>query len=361
MPTIVQPALRAQKGKRTVTPSIVAPGKGDRFTLEQELKPFGKWVSDPIWAPPKDRSTEMAKSMLRLTKPFTSREQRWRAAIEEHRAECSQVREIDLFEASIRLPKGKFFVSVTEQEDFDKITDTVPACVQTRLEEFLAGPGAAYGVKVYYLKPLCVDFCDHLVLTSREDLTAAIEKVQQEVFKEYGELAPIERTLQVLRATGDGVLWAPRRVMNYFVDRQRKVIDAYQAKIEFERRKRALRAARTHNRLRTDGCTFDEMLELTTPPDREECVEQMCVEQELSRLKRAQLMSVAAVESAPWFVAWSLMISTIATTATASLLTTAPPVMVADPAFVAEMPDNPGVLLKIGHFDEVDGVTHVEI
>ena len=36
-------------------------------------------------------------------------------------------------------------------------------------------------------------------------------------------------------------------------------------------------------------------------------------------------------------------------------------VAVCDPAFVAEMPDAPGELLKIGHFDEVGGVTHVEI
>jgi hypothetical protein len=35
--------------------------------------------------------------------------------------------------------------------------------------------------------------------------------------------------------------------------------------------------------------------------------------------------------------------------------------MVCDPAFVAELPEKPGVLLKIGHFDEVGGVTHVEI
>ena len=36
-------------------------------------------------------------------------------------------------------------------------------------------------------------------------------------------------------------------------------------------------------------------------------------------------------------------------------------VVVCDPAFVAEIPDRKGVLYKIGHFDEVDGVMHVEI
>jgi hypothetical protein len=38
-----------------------------------------------------------------------------------------------------------------------------------------------------------------------------------------------------------------------------------------------------------------------------------------------------------------------------------PPLIVVDPAFVAEMPGSNGVILKIGHFDEVGGITHVEI
>ncbi|MBM4002792.1 MAG: hypothetical protein FJ295_05810 [Planctomycetes bacterium] len=38
-----------------------------------------------------------------------------------------------------------------------------------------------------------------------------------------------------------------------------------------------------------------------------------------------------------------------------------PPVVFCDPAFVAEMPGSNGVVLKVGHFDEVRGVTHVEI
>ncbi len=42
-------------------------------------------------------------------------------------------------------------------------------------------------------------------------------------------------------------------------------------------------------------------------------------------------------------------------------VTAASSVMVCDPAFVAEMPGSPGVLLTIGHFDEVGGVTHIEI
>jgi hypothetical protein len=38
-----------------------------------------------------------------------------------------------------------------------------------------------------------------------------------------------------------------------------------------------------------------------------------------------------------------------------------PPIVACDPAFVAELPGAGGVVLKIGHFDEVAGVTHVEI
>jgi hypothetical protein len=38
-----------------------------------------------------------------------------------------------------------------------------------------------------------------------------------------------------------------------------------------------------------------------------------------------------------------------------------PPIVACDPAFVAELPGSNGVVLKIGHFDEVGGVNHVEI
>ena len=158
--------------------------------------------------------------MLRQSGPWTPRIKRWASVVDNHRAEFTQVREIDLLKASIRLPKGRFFVSVTERQHFDKITETIPGCVQTRLEEFLGGPGKKSGVKVYYLKPLCVEVDDALGLA------------------------------------------IPRSFVNYFAS-----------------------------------------------------------------------LSLAA----------------------------AAPLMVCDPAFVAEMPGSPGDLLKIGHFDEVGGITHVEI
>ena len=119
----------------------------------------------------------------RESRPFASKEKRWASVVKKHRTDFTQVREFDLFQASIRLPQGKFFVTVTEQKDFDKITDPIPNCVQTRLEEFLNGPAMKRGAKVYYLKPLCIEMGDELILTTREDLTAAITKIQEEVFR----------------------------------------------------------------------------------------------------------------------------------------------------------------------------------
>jgi hypothetical protein len=357
MPTTIQRPAMQPRATRRVLPSIVDPATAEPFTLEQELQPFGAWVGEPIWVPPKDASETMAETMLRESWPFTSKEKRWESVVEKHRADFTQVREIDLFQASIRLPQGKFFVTVTEQQDFDKITDTIPACVQTRLEEFLNGPAMKRGAKVYYLKPLCVEIGDELILTTRDDLSAAITKVQDEVFGEYGRRALYRRPLAAMVAAGNLGLALPRAVMKYAFERKQKPINAYHAQLEFKRRKLAYDAARTLRKCRTDGCTFDEMLALTTPLKREDVIEQYCIEQELSRAKRDQLLKMAA-GSIPWFVALSLTISYITSL---TIVAATPPIVVCDPAFVAEMPGSRGVILKIGHFDEVDGVTHVEI
>ncbi len=341
----------------SVTPSITRGENFEPFTLDQELEPFGSWVGQPLLVPPKDSSDVFAETMLRETKPFASEEQRWATVVKKHRNDFTQVRELNLFEASIRLPKGRFFVTVTEQKDFDKITDKIPACVQTRLDEFLAGPGQEPGVKVYYLKPLCVEFGDELILTTPEDLSKAMAKVQAEAFAEYRRRALYRRPLQALSAFADVWLAAPRAILNLAVKRRTKVIDAYQAKLEFQRRKLALETARTHRKLRTDGCTFNEVLGMTSPLDRTDVIEQYCLEQELSRAKRDQLVMLAA-GSIPWFVALSLTTSYLASVA---VVTSTPPIVVCDPAFVAEMPGSNGVVLKIGHFDEVGGVTHIEI
>ena len=98
------------------------------------------------------------------------------------------------------------------------------------------------------------------------------------------------------------------------------------------------------------------MLELTNPLDRQDVVEQYAAEHELSRAERDRLLRITAA-SVPWFVALALGITYL----TSVTVTAAPPVALCDPAFVAEMPERPGVLLKIGHFDEIGGVTHVEL
>jgi hypothetical protein len=345
-----------------VTPSIIDPATAEPFTLEQELKPFGVWAAKPVWVPPQDENKALAETMLRETRPFTAADKRWDAVVKQHRGDFTQVREIDLYEASIRLPKGRFYVTVTEQKNFDKITDTIPACVQTRLDEFLASPAMEQGAKVYYLKPLCVEVGDELILTTGEDLQAAIRKVQDEVFAEYKRLARYRRPLQALMAAVDLVLAPPRALMKYAVARKKRVIDAMQAHLEFERRKLALRTAKAYSQMRSEGCTFNDVLKLTSSPNAADVVDQYCIEQELSAAKRAQLMSIAA-GSLPWFVALSVTSAFIGGVIGQIIAISAatPPVMVCDPVFVAEMPGSGGVLLKIGHFDEVAGVTHVEL
>jgi len=342
---------------RRVVPSISDPATAEPFTLEQELKPFGAWVGKPIWVPPKDARQALAETMLRETRPFASRDTRWAAAVKRHRSDFTQVRELDLFQPSIRLPQGRFFVTVTEQKHFDKITDQIPGCVQTRLEEFLSGPAMKRGAKVYYLKPLCIEVEDELILTTGEDLAAAIAKVQAEVFAEYRRRAIYRRPLNALLAAANLGLALPRAVVKHAVARKQAAIDALEAHLEFERRKLALRTARAYCKHRTDGCTFDDILELTNPLDRTDVIEQYCTEQELSAAKRAQLLRMAA-GTVPWFVALSLTASFLTSIA---VTVSTPPVVVCDPAFVAEMPGSGGVVLKIGHFDEVGGVTHVEI
>jgi hypothetical protein len=241
--TIERPSMELAREPR-VRPSIVDPATAAPFTLEQELEPFGAWAGSPIWVPPKDASRELAETMLRSTRPFASRGDRWAAVLRKHRNEFTQVRELELFEASIRLPKGKFYVTITEREDFDKITDEIPRCVQTRLDEFMEGPGKKPGVKVYYLKPLCVEIGDSLSFTTHDDLMAAIAKVHEEVFATYRRLALYRRPWQAMVGALNIGLAAPRAFMKHVVARRRKAIEAYHARLEFERRKLALEVAR---------------------------------------------------------------------------------------------------------------------
>lgn len=357
MPRTIDRAALESSPVHRVAPSICDPATAEPFTLEQELKPFGAWVGKPIWVPPKDASKALADTMLRESRAFTSQDNRWAAVVKKHRNDFTQVREFDLFQASIRLPQGRFFVTVTEQKDFDKITDQIPACVQTRLDEFLSGPAMQQGAKVYYLKPLCVEVEDELVLTTGEDLSAAIAKVQAEVFAEYRRMALYRRPVGAMLAAANLGLALPRAVVKYAVARKQAAINELEAHLEFERRKLALRTARAYSKRRSDSCTFDEVLKLTNPIKRTDVIHQYCTEQELSAAKRAQLLRLAA-GTVPWFVALSLTASFLTSIAVA---VSTPPVVVCDPAFVAELPGSRGIVLKIGHFDEVGGVTHVEI
>jgi len=364
MTTTFQESTARKNSAVRVTPSKVDPATAKPFSMDQELKPFGSWASAPIWVPPKDSSTEMAESMLRKSGLLTSRSQSWSRVVDEHRDNFTQVRELELPKASIRLPKGKLFVTVTEQRHFDRITDTVPGCVQTRLEEFLAGPGKQSGVKVYYLKPLCVEVGNDLHFTSREDVFAAINKIQNEVFSEYRRMYFSRRAKKAASEVMSGALAIPRSLADYVLQRRQKAIDALEAKLEFRRRQTALDAAKTYRQHRTGECTFDDMLEMTAPLKRDSVIRQYSVQEKLSRAKQAQLLRIAAGQL-PWFAALAaagsagfggfLAYSAIIT------IKFGPPLIVCDPAFVAELPGSGGVLLNIGHFDDIAGVRHVEM
>ena len=344
-----------------VRPSIIDPPNARPFTLDQELKPFGKWVDAPVWVPPKDSSHEMAETMLQKSGLLTSASKRWSMVVNEHRDSFTQVREIELAKASIRLPKGRLFVSVTEQKHFDRITDSVPNCVQTRLEEFLAGPGKRPGVKVYYLKPLCVEVGDELHFTSREDVFAAVEKIQKEVFSEFRRNYLPHHTKRTLLQAASVCLAIPRGFAKLVVSRRQRAIQAYEAKLEFRRRQTALDAVKTYQKYRTTECSFDEMLDMTAPLRREAVINQYSIDQKLSAAKRAQLLRLAAGQL-PWFALSALSASlSYMAYASAVTLTMASPLVVCDPAFVAEFPGSQGVVLNIGHFDEIAGVRHVEL
>lgn len=111
-------------------------------------------------------------------------------------------------------------------------------------------------------------------------------------------------------------------------------------------------------------CTFDEMLDLTNPLQRNDVIRQYSVEQELSHAKQRQLLRIAAGQL-PWFAGLSTLsvggayLAYLAYVASMTL-TFAPPILVCDPVFVAEFPDSEGVLMNIGHFDEIAGVRHIE-
>ncbi len=58
---------------------------------------------------------------------LSSKQACWNAIVEEHREKFTQVRLFDLHQASIRLPKGKVYMTVLDRDRFDEIEDLVPA------------------------------------------------------------------------------------------------------------------------------------------------------------------------------------------------------------------------------------------
>jgi hypothetical protein len=331
-------------------------------TPSQDLELFGRWIGKPIWVPPNDSSDDLAKSMLNRFSPLASKEQCWEHVTRKHRSKFTQVREIELPKASIRLPQGSLYVTVTERERFHEIEEEIPRCVQTRLDEFLAGPGKKRGVKVSYLKPLCVEAGSDLIFTTQQELDNAIEKIQAEVFAAYKKQYPAHLLRQMAINALDAALLIPRSLLSSFLDGRKREVETMHGKLEFERRKRAHRAMRHLNRRSRQTCSFNEMLSLTETPDRADVINHIIQEKEaamavaMSNVDR-QLYLLASAATLPWFAAMSLAAYKIA----AVTVTTTVSVSVCDPAFVAEMPGARGRLLKIGHFDEVDGVMHVEI
>ncbi len=356
---LVPPKTAAkQHGRGKIQPS---PVPAEPFTLEQELSVFGHWRSAPIWVPPQDSSRAMARSMLENSRFLESFDVKWKALTRRFRKQFTQVREIEIAQDSIRLPKGRLYVTVTEQAQFDTITDPIPACVQARLDEFLQGPGKRPGVRVYYLKPLCIEVDDQLIFTSADELHAAIKKIQREVTRHYHRLCLPHYLVKMLCHIVDGLTSLPRGGMKYFLERKKRAIDAYHAKLELERRKAVMKALRAREKCRSDTCTYEELLAVTNTPDRRDVVLQYAKEHQLNVQQYKDLTIAAGGVVLPWFVTLSAAASVAASVAAKISVLLAPPVLVCDPVFVAEMPGQLGTVMKIGHFDEVGGVMHVEI
>ena len=366
MPTFMN---RAGIDRTTNRRTLRGPISARPFTLDQELEPFALWSGRPLWVPPRGRSEAFARTMLassflpRSSFSAGARDRSWSAVVKEHRAEFAHVRGIDLFKASIRLPKGKLLVAVTEQDDFDSITDTVPACVRTRLDEFLDGPGKRAGVKTYYLKPLCIEVGDRLIFTTRSNVEAAVQSVQEEVFAEYRRLFMADLPRRAIDGLASAALALPRALVTFYVERQKKALEAQRARLEFQRRKFAFEAAMNHRQTFQSQCNCDEMLQLMNPVQEIDVVRHYALEHDLSSDEFERLVQIAA-GTLPWFVTFSLataFIMSLTASIAAQTATSASAVAVCDPVFVAELPESPGVLLKIGHFDEIAGVTHVEL
>ena len=84
---------------------------------------------------------------------------------------------------------------------------------------------------------------------------------------------------------------------------------------------------------RQDGCSFDEILSMTTTPDRVDVIDHYVQESAMQNTDR-QMFLLASSVALPWFAALSLAAFKMATVTVA----TGAAVTVCDPVFVAEMP-----------------------
>lgn len=348
------------KSALTTLPSPVSGTSADDVNDQQVLKPFARWVGESMWVPPRDSEPAMADTILKQGGMWTPRRKRWPLVVRHHRHQFTHVREVQMAKPSIRLPNGRILMKVTSREQFDTITETIPACVQTRLDEFLAGPGRDPNVRVYYIEPLCVEVDDQLIFTSRADVQRSITEIRDRVDDMFRRMRWTGLPKRAAVLVVNYALSLPGRVIAAMQRSRRQALQAYHTRLECERRKTALRAAAAHRKFRTDGCSYDEMLALTNPLNQSDVAQQYAVEQHLSQAQTRQLVKIA-VGTVPWFVAASAGIAAGFSTLASIALAMTPAVVVCDPAFVAEMPGSDGVLLNIGHFDDIAGVRHVEI
>ena len=309
MPTTIHRPATQPRAIRRVSPSIVDPATAEPFTLEQELKPFGAWVGKPIWVPPKDSSKTLAETMLRESRPFASQDKRWASVVKKHRSDFTQVRELDLFQASIRLPKGKILCHGYRAK---ALRQNYRSDTQLRANP----PGGI-------LKRTRHEAGREGVLPQ-----TALRRSWRRADPHHGR-RPDGRHHQGPRGSLCGVSTAgalPPAAGSHGGCRQpgfghssRGGEICRRAQTKGHRCApgspgiRAKKAGfailpKTYRKFRTDGCTFDEVLELTSPLKRTDVIDQYCTEQELSAAKRAQLLRMAA-GTVPWFVALSLTVS----------------------------------------------------
>ena len=200
-----------------------------------------------------------------------------------------------------------------------------------------------------------------MIFTTAPELQSAIEGIQSQVLRQYRRLFVPHYLSKFGCAVIDGCTALPRRLLKYFWEKKKLAVDVYQRKLEYERRKSVMEALQARRQCRSDDCSFDELLSITSEINRQDVVRKMALERQLNAQQYKDLIISSSEVALPWFITLSCTVSAMASLAAKISILLAPPVLVCDPVFVAEMPESRGQLLKIGHFDEIRGVMHVEI